>query len=66
MTRVGQTERMAPYMTVYLVNFLPKMLYIHRVYTCIYIRNIFTHIYTHFYIYMVLADTTSDHTHTCN
>jgi len=31
-TRVGQNHIYAPYMTVYLVNFLPKTPYIHRIY----------------------------------
>ena len=30
--RVGQNRISAPYMTVYLVSFLPKIPYIHRIY----------------------------------
>jgi len=30
--RVGQNRIFAPYMTVYLVKSLPKMLYVHRMY----------------------------------
>ena len=32
MSRVGQNRTYSPYMTVYLVMFLPKIPYIHRIY----------------------------------
>jgi len=32
MTRVGQNRTRSPYMTVYLMIFLPKIPYIHRIY----------------------------------
>ena len=42
MFRVGQNRTYAPYMTIYLVIFLPETLYLHHTYI--------------YYIYMVLAN----------
>jgi hypothetical protein len=47
-SRVGQNCIYTPYMTVYMVNSLPKIPYTHRIYIYIY----------YIYIYMVLANPT--------
>ena len=55
MCRVGQNRIYTPYLTVYMVNSLPKIPYTHRMY----IYTVCIYIYIYIYIYMYgLANST--------